>query len=200
MKDKIIWLAASLLALAAGCRSPGPISPFKQEIDTLENEKAVLARQVELEKAQNEQLKDQVKVLAGVKPNVKFSDLYSLKQLSIGGRTGFYDKDKNGKPEQLLVYFQPIDDQGDALKAVGSVDVELWDLGKKPQQARLYQWHIAPEELKKLWFSTIFIANYRLCFDVGETVGSLKDPLTVKVVFTDYLTGKVFNEEVTIKP
>jgi hypothetical protein len=200
VKDKIILLAASLLALAAGCRSPSPVSPFKQEIDTLENEKAVLARQVELEKAQNERLKDQVKVLAGMKPDVKFSDLYLLEQVSIGGRTSLYDKDENGKPEKLLVYLQPIDDQGDILKAVGSVDVELWDLGKNPEQARLYQWHVDPEQLKKLWFSTVLTANYRLCFDVGETVGSIKDPLTVKVVFTDYLTGKVFNEEVTIKP
>jgi hypothetical protein len=33
-----------------------------------------------------------------------------------------------------------------------------------------------------------------------ETIDDFEEPLTVKVAFTDYLTGKVFKEQKEIKP
>ncbi len=64
----------------------------------------------------------------------------------------------------------------------------------------LAKWHVKPDELKKLWFDTVLTSNYRLAFDVNDIVKSFDKPLTVKVTFTDYLSGKVFEEQKIIKP
>jgi len=79
------------------------------------------------------------------------------------------------------------------------VDVQLWDLNKTNGQALLGQWKVEPDELKKLWFATLVTINYRLTFDVTDIVESLEEQLTVKVTFTDYMTGKVFKEQKVIK-
>jgi hypothetical protein len=63
----------------------------------------------------------------------------------------------------------------------------------------LGQWKVETDELKKVWFKTLVTINYRLTFDVADIVETLEEPLTVKVTFTDYLTGKVFNEQKVIK-
>jgi hypothetical protein len=63
----------------------------------------------------------------------------------------------------------------------------------------LGQWKVEPDELKKLWFETLVSIYYRLTFDAVDIVDNLKEPPTVKVTFTDYLTGKVFTEQKVIK-
>ena len=42
--------------------------------------------------------------------------------------------------------------------------------------------------------------NYRLTFDITDKVTSFDEPLTVKVTFTDYLSGKVFKKQKVINP
>ena len=64
----------------------------------------------------------------------------------------------------------------------------------------LAQWQVGPKELKKLWFASLVTINYRLTFDVSEKVKTFDNPLTVKVIFTDYLTGKVFSRQKVINP
>ena len=78
--------------------------------------------------------------------------------------------------------------------------MELWDLNKEDGHAQLGKWHITANELRKLWFKTLLAVNYRLTLDVGGKVENSKDPLTVKVTFTDQLSGRVFKEQRVIKP
>ena len=194
-------LAVCLLVAAAGCESTGSqkIPPAKQ-IQTLKQEKKQLARQIEQSKAEAEQLKKQIQILSDLPPEAKFENLYHLQRTKITRYTNLYDKDKDGKKEKLIVYIQPIDEEGDIVKATGAVDVQLWDLNKENGQALLGQWHVKPDELKKLWFATLITINYRLTFDVADKITGDEEALTVKVTFTDYLTGKVFKEQKVIKP
>jgi hypothetical protein len=194
-------LAGCLLAAAAGCESTGgqKIPPAKQ-IQTLKQEKRQLARQIEQSEAEAEQLKKQIQILSDLPPEARFENLYHLQRTKITRYTNLYDKDKDGKKEKLIVYIQPIDEEGDIVKATGAVDVQLWDLNKENGQALLGQWQVKPDELKKLWFATLITINYRLTFDVADKVTGDEEALTVKVTFTDYLTGKVFTEQKVIKP
>ena len=93
-----------------------------------------------------------------------------------------------------------MDEYGDVVKATGLVEVQLWDLDKKEGQPLLGQWRVVPAELKKLWFATLITVNYRLSFNVAALVEKFDHPLTVKVKFTDYLSGKTFEEQRVIKP
>ena len=183
---------------AAGCESSSRLTPAEQ-IQALRQEKRQLQNQLEQSKSQNQQLKKQVQVISGL-PEDKFEGLYELKKIKLTRYTNLYDKDKDGRKEKLIVYIQPIDTENNKIKAGGTVDVQLWDLNKKGDEALLGEWHVGPDELKKLWFDTFLFINYRLAFDVTDIVENFDEPLTVKVTFTDYLSGKALKEQKVIKP
>jgi hypothetical protein len=191
-----IILVGCLLAIAAGCESGN----LAKEVKTLRQEKAELKSQIGQSKSEAEQLKSQVQVLSNLPPGVRLEDLYDLQKIRITRYTNLYDKDNDGKKEKLLVYIQPIDEEDDIVKATGAVDVELWDLNKEDGQAQLGQWHVTPGELKKLWFATLVTINYKLTFDVADKITGDEKALAVKVTFTDYPSGKVFEEQKIIKP
>ena len=184
----------------AGCENAGSrkISPAEQ-IQTLKQEKKQLTRQIKQSKTENKQLKKQIQVLSGL-PEDKLENFYRLKKIKVHRYTNLYDKDNDGRYEKLIVYIQPIDEEGDIVKATGSVDVQLWNLNNNDTGALLAEWHVKPDELKKMWFATLITINYRLPFDITDKIGEFEEPLTAKVTFTDYLSGKVFNEQKVIKP
>jgi len=185
--------------LVTGCATPNDKEPLVAQIEQLTQENSKLQEQVEQINSENKELKDQVQILSGLPENVKLENLNRLKKIKIGRYTGFFDKDDDGKKEKLIVYIQPTDEQGDSLKAVGAAEVLLWDLNKTSGDAMLGEWKVESEELKKLWFETLLSNYYRLTFDAADIVESLEEAPTVKVTFTDYLTGKVFNEQKVIK-
>ena len=194
-------LAGCLLTFLPGCANAGSRRALlTKKINTLRQEKTELTYQIKQSKEENKQLSKQIEVLAGLKPGVKLENLYDLQRIKITRYTNLYDKDKDGTKETLIVYIQPTDEEGDVVKATGAVDVQLWDLNKKEGEALLGQWHVGPNELKKLWFATIITINYRLTFEIADKIDEFEEPLTVKVTFTDYLAGKVFKEQRVIKP
>lgn len=193
------FLAVSLLVFFAGCDNTGKLTPA-QEIKLLKQDKTQLQRQLKQFESDNEQLKQQVQVLADLPVEDRIEHLYQLQKIKVTRYTGFYDKDQDGKKEKLIVYIQPIDEQGDIVKATGAVDVQLWNLNRPSGEALLGQWLVEAGELKKCWFATLVIINYRLIFDVADIIETLQEPLTVRVTFTDYLSGKVFKEQRVIKP
>lgn len=195
MQVRKIILVGCLLFIAAGCENK-----LAKEAETLKLEKAKLKSQIEQSKSENEQLEKQVKTLSELPADVRLEDLYNLKKIKITRYTNLYDKDKDGKKEKLIIYIQPIDEQGDIVKATGAADVELWYLNKEEGQAKLGTWHVTPEELKSLWYATFITINYRLPFDVTGIISGDEKELVVKVTFTDYISGKVFQEQKIIKP
>lgn len=188
--------------LLGGCENANSKKPsLVERLEKLEQEKGQLTRQIQHTQAENEQLRKQLQVLSGIPPEVKPENIYNLQRIKITRYTNFYDKDKDGQREKLIVYIQPIDADGDIIKAAGRVDVQLWDLNApRANQALLGQWRVKPGQLRKLWFATLLSTNYRLTFDIANIIKDLKEPLTVKVTFTDHLTGKVFKEQRVIKP
>ena len=187
------------LLLVTGCATPNDKESLAAKMEQLTQENKQFQEQFEQSNAENKQLKDQIQVLSGLPDNVSLENLNRIERVKIGRYTGFFDKDNDGKKEKLIVYIQPVDEQGDTIKVTGAVDVQLWDLNKTNGQALLGQWKVEPDELKKLWFATLVTINYRLTFDVTDIVESLEEQLTVKVTFTDYMTGKVFKEQKVIK-
>ncbi len=198
LSSAFLYTCAAVLLLAAGCETNSGPTPAER-IQALGQEKRQLQKQLEQSKSQNQQLKKQVQVISGL-PEGKFEGLYELKKIKLTRYTNLYDKDKDGRKEKLIVYIQPIDTENNKIKAGGTVDVQLWDLNKKGDEALLGEWHVGPDELKKLWFDTFLFINYRLAFDVADIVENFDEPLTVKVTFTDYLSGKALKEQKVIKP
>jgi hypothetical protein len=188
--------------LAAGCKNADTGTPgLTIQVERLSREKTRLQSQLEQSKTENEQLKKQIETLTALPKDQR--ELWSVQRIEIGRWSGLHDEDKDGQKEKLVVYVQPIDQDGDTVKSPGEVEVQLWDLNKKDGQALLAEWHVGPDQLKKLWLTALVAVNYKLTFDVADKVELFKSTsggLTVKVAFTDYLTGKTFQEQKVIKP
>jgi hypothetical protein len=188
------------LLLIGGCRDK---DDYKKQLEEdkfkLQQQKRDLERQLEAANEENQKLNQQVEVLTAIGAQKRIEGLYRVKSIQISKYTNFYDKDKDGRKEKLIVYIKPVDSQGDVIKAGGSVAVELWDL-EKDEGAKLARWQIEANELKTKWAGGLAGANYRLLFDIADVVSSFDKPLTVKIAFTDYLNGNVFREQYVIKP
>jgi hypothetical protein len=199
VKRIITTLSLCVLAALAGCGGGTEIISLSDQLELTRKEKNKLADQLEQSRADNEQLKKQLTTLSGVREEATFDDIHSIERVEIANYTNLYDKTDDGKMETLIVYLKPSDAQADIIKASGAVDVELWDLSKPGAEAQLGKWHVKPDELKKLWFATLGTINYRLKFDVTGKIEKYDEPLTVKVTFTDHLSGKSFTEQKVIK-
>lgn len=199
--NAVLLCSCALAALVTGCES-SPIrkNPLTEKVDKLSQEKRELMRHIEHIESSNNDLQKQINTLHGLEDDVKLKDLCDLQRVRITKYTNLFDKDKDGKKETLIVYIQPIDQDGDIIKTPGDVHVQLLDLDKDKDPALLGKWHITPNKLRKLWFNAVLKTHYRLTFDVSQKVETFQEPLTVTVTFTDYLTGKVFDEQRLIKP
>ncbi|MGD0077723.1 MAG: hypothetical protein ABSB91_03740 [Sedimentisphaerales bacterium] len=188
-------VAVCAIVLAGGCEKAQTGGSTK----IISEEMGLKARVEQLQK-ENEQLKNQVETLSKLPGDKRAEALYHLQMVEIGRYTNIYREDQNSANESLVVYVQPIDETGDAIKAAGKVEIQLWDLNKPENQAMIGQWKVEPNDIKKQWFDTIAITGYRLTFDVTGKIDKADKQLTVKMTFTDYLSGKVFTEQKTIKP
>ncbi len=194
-------IAALSLILLGGCGIGSErMSPAEMKARDLEREKTQLASRLEQSQVEAEQLKAQIKTLAALPQNKPENLFYALSAVEISRFTDFYDKNEDGRRDKLIVYLQPVDQAGDAIKTAGIVSIQLWNLSQPSSQALLGQWEVLPRELHKLWFNTLTSTAYRLTFDVATTPEMLAQPLTVKSTFTDYLTGQVFTDQYVIQP
>ncbi len=189
-----------LIFLVVGCQKSNEDTALIVQMEQLTQQNEQLQEQVDQSKTENKKLKEQVQVLSGLPEDVKLENLYSIQRVRIGRLSGFFDKDKDGKREKMIVYVTPIDKEGDGIKVTGAANVQLWDLNKASGEALLGEWDVEPDELKKAWFKTLLAVNYRLVFDIPDTVKSFDEQLTARVTFTDYLSGKVFKAQKVIKP
>ncbi len=193
------FAALFFILFSFGCNSNSETIKLKAKINNLNTENAELAKQIEQAKAENEQLKSQIAALQNLPENAKGENLYKLENVKIHNYSTLYDENKDDKIDTMIVRIQPIDNFGDIIKAAGSVEVTLWNLNKPEGQAQIGTWKVNSEELKKTWNSTL-VQNYRLSFDVSESIEKFDEPLTLKVTFIDHLTGKVFKEQKVLKP
>ncbi len=190
-----------LLLMIAGCGEDNFVKQLETKNARLENENRQLQKDIDAVRGENQQLTSQIKTLDELSPEIRIASLYNLQSVKLTSYTNFYDKDKNGTKEKLIVYIQPIDAEGDIIKASGSVEIELWNLNEGTDKgALLAKWTVGPDELKKMWFATIVTENYRLLFDVADIVKSFEKPYTVKMNFTDYVSGRVFTDQRVIEP
>ena len=186
-------IAASVL-LASGCEEPTKTEGKSRE-QILLAEKERLSAQVDSLQQEKVELKKQMEVLAGLDAAVRTEALTSVSKITLSSRTNVYDKDEDGTAEMLVVYVATKDDTGDKIKAPGSIEVQLWDLNAGEENALLKTWNISAIEAKESWAGTAMTSYYRLKFDVTDVINGSEEELTVKVTFTDYLTGKVLKAQ-----
>ncbi len=148
---------------------------------------------------ENQRLRQQVHSLSKLPDGVSVSALYQVTDVQLTRFTGLYDRDKDGRVDQLCVYIRPVDADGDAIKVAGDVTVQLWDLSGQAPGALLKEWDVASEQLRKEWFSSLMALNYRLLFPLQAEWTNPALSLTVRILFKDHLTGLEFPAQMPIK-
>ena len=189
MNQRLFVTVILVFGAACGCQEESQVSLWDQ-IKQLGQEKVTLREQNEKLQSENEELKKQIQTLSAIDPQIRAEAVATMKKIDIGKRSGLFDKDSDGIKEKLIVYVRPSDETGDTVKTPGSVEVQLWDLDSESSEAMLASWQLGPEQIKTLWASTLMTNYYRLTFDVSEILDGQAQELTVKVRFTDYMTGK----------
>jgi hypothetical protein len=188
---RIILFILPIGFLIAGCGEQKKIDAA----DALKQKEAKDANSPRKMAAEIEQLKNQLEGLMGINKPARIDAISTITSIDITRRSNLYDKNDDKKKETLIVYLRPIDDMGDCIKAAGAVEVQLWNLSAEPNEALLKSWEIVPEELKKTWSGSLLTSYYKLQFDADDILTGKEKDLTLKVQFTDYLTGKVLKEQ-----
>ncbi|MGE5296036.1 MAG: hypothetical protein ACM3VT_14525 [Solirubrobacterales bacterium] len=200
LSNLLLFLFATLPLFLSGCGIGAERkTPEEMKAEKLQQEKAALTGNVEQYQAEIKQLQAQIQALS-ILPKDKQANPYELMAVRIAKISNFFDKDNDGVQEKLVVYVQPIDAEGDVVKAAGTVNVQLWNLNNPNGKAKLGQWQVEPAELRKLWFNAFATTAYRLTFDRPAELKVFSEPLTIKVTFTDYLTGEIFLAQQVITP
>jgi outer membrane murein-binding lipoprotein Lpp len=124
--------------------------------------------------------------------------LFTTHGIKLGRLTGPADLDpKTPGNEGLKVYAVPTDAQGQPLKAAGSFVVEAFDLAKG-ENNRVGRWEFPLDQAEKNWFGQAMLYTYVLSAP-WQGQPPQADELTLRVAFTDALTGRTFTEQKVVR-
>ena len=193
-----------LLALwfFAGCNGQ------KQLIDDsrakLIQEKQQLLQQKARLEQQNAQLKEQVSTLQKFPPD-RMDQLVKVEKIELGKFTRAYDgnieQDPDGYDDGVIVYLILKDNDGDVIKAAGTVEIELWDLIVAKQ---IIGELIPIGDLQTHWLSGPLTNHYKFQLPWPKDNPPTHRFLTLKLRFQEALTGRTFEEhqkiEIRIQP
>jgi len=191
-----------LLWLIVGCNDK------KQLIDDsrakLIQEKQQLLQQKARLEQQNAQLKEQVATLQKFPPD-RMDQLVKVEKIELGKFTRAYDgdieQDPDGYDDGVIVYLILKDNDGDVIKAAGTVEIQLWDL--------VVAKHIIGElipmsDLQAHWLSGPLTNHYKFQLPWPKDNLPIHRFLTLKLRFQEALTGRTFEEhqkiEIRIQP
>jgi len=179
---------------AAGCGAPS-----RANIDL---RKRVQSLQTQVGQLQQQHQADQ-QVIAGLRSRVpgvpslsneRLNRLFTTRGIQFARLTGAVDLDpKKPGDEGLALYVVPIDDSGQALKAAGTFDVDVFDLAE-PKNPLVGHWHFDLQHAKAAWNGYLLDYSYVLTLRWQKVIPKHAD-LTVKVTFFDELTQTPFTAQ-----
>ena len=179
--------------VSVGC-GPDKSIQLRRDLQETQEKASKLEHQLADEQATVRSLQDRVATARGLNPD-------ELKQLAVPVRIqlasqsgGYTEGDKPGHVGVVL-YIQPIDQDGDVVKAIGSLRVTLLDLTEptSPQVFATYDFDVPT--MKTLWYGRLMTNHFtvRCPWPPGEA--PTFNRITAVVEFTDLLTGRVLTIE-----
>ena len=180
----------SLCALAlAGCGGPDQANIIVRKENTeLRAKLAASERAREGDRATIESLQTEKGSLPTL-PKDRLDRLFTVHRIELGRLTGQSEKG-------IKVYLIPLDQDGDAVKAAGTIAIDLFDLAVQDAN-RIGHWEFSHEEVGKAWFDRMMLEGY--IFDIPLQARPKSPSLTVRATFKDELTQRTFNAQREIK-
>ena len=192
-----VYLCASV-ALFIGCGKPNAANiALRKENQKLRDEIDDFKRQHDADLAMIVGLRSNATTVPTLPPD-RIERLFTVHGLELGRLTGAMASDsKHSGDEGLQIYVAPTDAKHDTIKAAGSFVVEAFDLAANGD-ARVGKWEFPIEQAEKNWYGEGLLYTYVLkCpWQHGPPAHS---EITIKVRFTDGLTGRVFERQKVVK-
>jgi hypothetical protein len=192
--------ALALVApLAGGCKVM-PLEAWDKhvrELEGLREKSRVLAEENQKLRTQLAGQEKQIRTLQSLGPK-RLEKLYYVERIRLGRYTGAVDLDDKPGDDAVKVLLEPIDQHADAIKAPGEALVQLYDLAEPPGKNLLgeYRWNV--EQLAKTWAGGFLSYHYGLECPWKSTPPQHEE-VTVRVEFTEYLTGRTFTAQKVCK-
>ncbi len=206
MKRLIAGKAAAVVLLGAffanilGCADQLQINELKDELSSSKKQLRLVSQEkTELSQKLRKQ-DEQISTLLGL-GDKRIENLSYVKTIRLGRFTGGVDTDKKTGDDAIKVFLKPIDQQGHVIKAAGEVKIQLFDLAAEPADNLIAQYNWDAEGISKQWYSGFGVSHYSFICPWKSTAPQ-HDEITVRVEFTEYLTGNKFDQQkvCTIKP
>ena len=135
----------------------------------------------------------------GIPPMVssaKLEQLFTVHAIKLGRLTGGDDWDSQPGQHGIKVAVEPMDGQGDKIKAAGSFVIDAYDLAASGD-SRIGHWTFDLQQSRQAWNGASFLYCYVLKCPWQKTPGH--SDITVRVTFTDALTGRQFSDQKVVK-
>jgi hypothetical protein len=180
------------LILLGGCDSV-PTSRFNQvqrESLAAQEKAGQLEEQLGIEQRTVRNLQAQLARSRGLTPET-LEQLVTPVRLTLERQSGGYDQDKKPGDDGLVLYVQPIDADGDVIKAAGSLQVVLLNLSEptNPRVVSTYDFDVPTS--RKMWYGRLMTNHFTVRCPWPPDGPPPVDEVTARVEFTDLLTGRV---------
>ncbi len=191
--------AILLAALAASAPLAGCDNGRTRELLETRQKLRDAQDRVDALQAQNTQLADQLRdareqlaTLRRLGDN-RIENLPTIERIQLGRYTGGIDTDDQPGHDAVRVLLEPIDRDGHAIKSAGEITVQLFDLGGGEGERLIAEKTFPVDEARAHWKSGL--GTYRYSLEVPLKIPPPRKEITVRVTFTEYLTGKTFTAQ-----
>lgn len=200
----IALLAGLLMIGSLGCNAFGSSKEMRllrEQVAAQKQQNAALEeRIIALQRTLDEQ-KQQITTLQTLGAD-RLAMLVAPVRLELERTTGGYDEDGRPGDDGVVAYVRPIDDDGDVVKVAGVLVMDVFDLtGVEPRLVAHAELDAA--NTRKAWHGRLWTQHFTIQCP-WPPPGNEPPPtreLTVRVLFTDLLTGRTLTAQraVTIK-
>lgn len=128
----------------------------------------------------------------------RLDKLFTVHRIQFAKRTGGIDLDGQPGDEGVVVYLQPVDENGSVLKAAGSARVQVFDLQAPSGQQLVGEYQVDVEQMAGLWNDRLMTRHYSIRCPWPQQNPPQHSQLTVRAEFTDYLTGRTFHAQAAV--
>ena len=175
--------------ILAGCAAKSePSAQLMTENSRLESELRQARQTVSDQQGTIKELQSQADTLAELGPGGRLELLFQVEKISLGRYTGGTKLDDEPGDDGVRVYLSPQDAEGRTITAAGSVEIDVFDLAVKDESLLMsYSFDVA--EVKERWRSGALANHYNFTCPWKDNPPA-GDEVTIRVSFTDYLTGK----------
>jgi len=184
----IAW--AAVAALAGGCAVPADqyAKAVAERDDAAARAKVLMAANAALER-QLADARQEAETLRDLGEK-RLDSLFHVTGIKLGRFTAAADIDGDGADDGIRVYLLPFDQDDHTLKAAGVVRIRLFDLAAEEGERLVGDFEYTVEQARRHWAGGF--ATYHYKFDCPWKTPPSHGGITVRVEFTDYLTGKTF--------